>query len=59
MDTPTMTSIVVQEGHWFIATCPQLDVVSQGLTEAEARENLKEAVGLLLECADDSKYRVG
>lgn len=35
----------------FSALCPELDIASQGATEAEARENLREALELFLEDA--------
>jgi hypothetical protein len=35
-----------QEGEWFIAQCVQVDVASQGATEAEALENLRDALEL-------------
>jgi predicted RNase H-like HicB family nuclease len=35
-----------QEGEWFIAQCVQVDVASQGATEDEALENLKDALEL-------------
>jgi predicted RNase H-like HicB family nuclease len=39
----------------FVAQCPELDVVSQGETRAEAINNLKEAVELMLEVTDDAE----
>ncbi|VAW81198.1 hypothetical protein MNBD_GAMMA14-1357 [hydrothermal vent metagenome] len=38
-----------KEGDICIASCVPLDVVSQGATEAEATENLVEAVSLFIE----------
>ena len=35
-----------QEGEWFIAQCVQVDVASQGATEDEALENLRDALEL-------------
>lgn len=35
-----------QEGEWFIAQCVQVDVASQGATEDEAVENLRDALEL-------------
>ena len=35
-----------QEGEWFIAQCVQVDVASQGSTEDEALENLRDALEL-------------
>jgi predicted RNase H-like HicB family nuclease len=37
---------VWNEGEWFIAQCMQVDVASQGLTEDEALENLRDAIEL-------------
>lgn len=36
----------------FSALCPELDIASQGETEASARENLREALELFLEDAN-------
>ena len=46
------TAIIEREGDGFVALCPELDVASQGDTIEEARDNLREAVGLFLETAD-------
>jgi predicted RNase H-like HicB family nuclease len=35
-----------QEDEWFIAQCVQVDVASQGATEDEALENLRDALEL-------------
>ncbi|HKO99494.1 MAG TPA: type II toxin-antitoxin system HicB family antitoxin [Pyrinomonadaceae bacterium] len=35
-----------QEGGWFIAQCVQVDIASQGASEDEALENLREALEL-------------
>lgn len=35
-----------QEGEWFIAQCVQVDVASQGVTEDDALENLRDALQL-------------
>jgi predicted RNase H-like HicB family nuclease len=40
---------VWQEGDWYVAQCLELDVASQGETEAEALTNLKEALELYFE----------
>lgn len=40
------TATLWQEGEWFIAQCREVDVASQGLTEDEALENLREALEL-------------
>jgi len=38
-----------EDGGRIVALCPPLDVMSQGATEHEARENLAEAVQLFIE----------
>jgi predicted RNase H-like HicB family nuclease len=40
---------VWREGKWFVAQCLEVDVASQGETEAEALANLKEALELHFE----------
>ncbi len=45
------TAIIEREDDGFVASCPELDVVSQGDTVAEARANLREAIELFLETA--------
>ena len=37
---------ITKKRKWFIASCPILDIVSQGETEASAKKNLKEALSL-------------
>lgn len=37
---------VWQEGEWFIAQCIEVDVASQGESEEEALENLRDALEL-------------
>jgi len=47
----SLTAIIQREGDGFVALCPELDVASQGDTVEAARENLREALELLFECA--------
>jgi predicted RNase H-like HicB family nuclease len=49
MDMFVFTGILWKEGKEFNALCPELDVVTQGKTEAEARKELLEAASLHLE----------
>jgi predicted RNase H-like HicB family nuclease len=42
----TFTASLWQEGEWFIAQCREVDVASQGETEEEALENLRDALEL-------------
>ncbi len=43
------TASVWREDDWYIAQCLEIDVASQGKTEEEALENLREAIELHLE----------
>jgi predicted RNase H-like HicB family nuclease len=40
---------VWREGNWYVSQCLEVDVASQGETEEEALENLKEALALYFE----------
>jgi predicted RNase H-like HicB family nuclease len=44
-----ITASVWKEGDWFVAQCLEIDVASQGQTEQEALENLREALELHFE----------
>ena len=49
--TRKLTAIIEREGDGYVALCPEVDVVSQGDTVAEARANLEEALVLFFETA--------
>lgn len=51
MQYQRFTAIIEREDDGFVSLCPELDVASQGDTIEEARDNLVEAIGLLLEVA--------
>ena len=40
------TASIWQEDEWFVAQCVEVDVASQGHTEDEALENLRDALEL-------------
>jgi predicted RNase H-like HicB family nuclease len=52
-----LTAVIHREEDMYVALCPELDVVSQGETVEVARNNLREAVELFLECASDDEVR--
>jgi predicted RNase H-like HicB family nuclease len=52
-----LTAVIEREGDGFVATCPQIDVVSQGKTVEDARLNLLEAVEGFFEVASPSEIR--
>jgi predicted RNase H-like HicB family nuclease len=43
------TVIIKKEEEWFVATCLENNIASQGKTIDEATENLKEAIALYYE----------
>ncbi len=45
----TFTASVWQEGEWFVAQCQEVDVASQGETEADSLAHLQEALALYFE----------
>ncbi len=51
--TRHLTAVIQREGDGYVALCPEPDVASQGVTVAEARGNLMEALELFLETASD------
>lgn len=42
----SFTTIVSQEGQWYVAQCLGIDLVCQGATEDEALDNLRDALEL-------------
>jgi predicted RNase H-like HicB family nuclease len=51
----SLTAIIRRSEKYFVALCPELDVVSQGKTVEEARSNIAEAVELFLETASPAE----
>ena len=49
MAQSTFSASLTAEDGWFVAQCLEVDVASQGETEAEALENLREALELHFE----------
>lgn len=43
-----MNAVVWEEGKWFVAQCLEIDIASQGLTEQDALDNLRDAIQLHL-----------
>ena len=50
-----LTAIIEREGNDYVATCPEVDVVSQGKTVEDTRLNLLEAVEGFFEVASPSE----
>jgi len=52
-----LTAVIERDDDWFVATCPEVDVVSQGKSIEDAHANLLEAVELFLEVASPSEIK--
>lgn len=52
-----LTAIIEREQDGYVALCPQVDVASQGVTVAEARDNLKEALELFFATASPEEIK--
>jgi predicted RNase H-like HicB family nuclease len=46
-----LTAIIEREGNGYVSLCPELDIASQGDSVEQARDNLREALGLFFETA--------
>ena len=55
MPSKTLTAIIEREGKWYVALCPETDIASQGISEEEALNNLREALELFFETASDAE----
>jgi predicted RNase H-like HicB family nuclease len=51
------TAIIEREEDQYVSFCPEPDIASQGNTVEEARQNLKEALDLLLESASPREIK--
>lgn len=54
---PSLTAVIEKEGKWYVATCPELGVASQGRTLKEAHGMVQEAVNLFLESASSDEIK--
>jgi len=57
IELPSLTSVIQREESWFVSTCPELGVASQGKTRKEAHAMLAEAVELWLEAASAKEIK--
>ena len=47
--------IIMKEGRWFVASCPTLDIATQGETEEEVKENMEDLIDEYLNDDDTQK----
>ena len=57
MRLPKLTAVIEKEGKWYVATCPELGVASQGRSFEEAEAMIQEAVELLEDADEDEIKR--
>jgi len=53
----SLIAVIQRSEKYFVAHCPELDVVSQGKTVEEAHGNIAEAVELFLETASPAELQ--
>jgi predicted RNase H-like HicB family nuclease len=57
IELPSLTAVIQKDESWFVSTCPELGVASQGKTRQEAYSMLAEAVELWLETASAKEIK--
>lgn len=50
--------VITREGKWFVASCPILDIATQGKTEKEVKENISNLINETLSDKDTPKPRL-
>ena len=51
----SLTAIIEKEEEMYVATCPEIDIASQGNSIEEAKKNLQEAIELFFETASETE----
>jgi predicted RNase H-like HicB family nuclease len=55
MDIISFPVLISKEGEWFVASCPLLDIGTQGRTEEEVKENIADLIEEYMEDPDTPK----
>ncbi len=50
--------VITKEGKWFVASCPVLDVATQGKTEEEVKENMEDLINDYFKDPDTPKPEI-
>jgi len=50
--------IIAKEGKWFVASCPPLDLATQGRSEKEVRENMRDLISEYMKDPDTPKPNI-
>ena len=57
IELPPLSAVIQKEDGWFVSSCPELGVASQGRNRKEAYAMLAEAVELWLEAASAKEIK--
>jgi predicted RNase H-like HicB family nuclease len=57
IELPSLTAVIQKDDRWYVSTCPELGVASQGRTRKESYAMLAEAVELWLEAASAKEIK--
>jgi len=55
MDIISFPVLISKEKKWFVASCPMLDIATQGRTEEEVKENMVDLIEEYMEDPDTQK----
>ena len=55
MDIISFPVLISKEGKWFVASCPMLDIATQGRTEEEVKGNMVDLIEEYMEDPDTQK----
>lgn len=58
MDVLSFPIFIGKEDEWFVASCPMLDIASQGKTEEEVKGNMKELIEEYMKDPDTQKPKL-
>lgn len=50
--------MVAKEGKWFVASCPVLDIATQGKTEEEVKKNMEDLISEYFKDPDTPKPEI-
>ncbi|HIH50442.1 MAG: type II toxin-antitoxin system HicB family antitoxin [Candidatus Micrarchaeaceae archaeon] len=50
--------VIAREGKWYVASCPLLDIASQGKTEEEVKKNIRALIKEYMKDPDTPKFDI-
>lgn len=57
MEVP-LPVVIAKEGKWFVASCPLLDIATQGKTEKEVKEMMVDLISEYFKDPDTAKPKI-